>query len=146
MVCTELTNHTTWCRLQQQLWRVSGVLTSTWPSWLSVRRHHLHLFHPLLHLLLVFLIPKLALLGNSIGDNFACVTLTPLYSSYILSLDAVYAGIRSSRTWMSGGLWSMWWNACTHSRGHCLYSHPKEQGVAAPAGIWSLTQQQQQGS
>ena len=36
------------------------------------------------------------------------------------------AGIHPSRTWMSGSLESVWWNACVHRLDLGLYSHPKE--------------------
>ena len=38
------------------------------------------------------------------------------------------AGIHPSRTWMSGSLESLWWNACVHRLDLNLYSHPQELG------------------
>ena len=82
-----------------------------------------------------FCIPQLDLWSSPFWDeSFACVTVfypnhwgSHIPSSWMVHAGCIFvAGIRLSRTWMSGSFESLWWNACVHRLGLGLYSHPKE--------------------
>ena len=84
-----------------------------------------------------FCVPQLCLWGSpSWGEIFAYETVfySNHWGSHIQSLWMVHAGcvfvasIHPSRTWMSGSVKSVRWNACVHRLDLGLYSHLKELG------------------
>ena len=66
------------------------------------------------------------------GPFFVCCFLSTHWDSHTLSLWKVHAAyvfvasIHPSRTWMSGSVEPMWWNACVRRLDVSLYTHPKE--------------------
>ena len=75
------------------------------------------------------------ILGEIFLNNYTTIFLIQLNwgsripSSWMVHAGCVFGtGIHLSRTWMSGSLEFVWWNACVHRLDIGLYSHPKEFG------------------
>ena len=82
-------------------------------------------------LLLLLLHSQAIFLGFTIlGEIFECVTIffTTTIKVFVDGAGWVcfFTGIHPSRTWLSGSLWSMWWNTCVHRLDLVSYSYPKE--------------------
>ena len=92
------------------------------------------------HILLLLLYSQLYLIGLTIlGDIFVYVIffffffflsnhrVSHILSSWMVRARCVFvAGIHLSRTWVSGSLESVRWNACEHRLDLGIYSHLKE--------------------
>ena len=81
-----------------------------------------------------FCIPQLYVWGSQFWERFLhmwpfsnpTIEVVTFHLRGWCIMGVFVAGIDHSRTWMSGSLESMRWNACVHRLDLGLYSHPKE--------------------